>query len=109
MWVHEDIQILTEEGPATRSEAFEKYGDGSFDVQRGKEYRGALRPIRFLAPFLEKKPVVRKEKCIGCGICVQVCPVEGKAVALGADKRLHTIIPSASNATAVRRCALKAR
>lgn len=84
---YEDIQILTEEGPATRSKAFEKYGDGSFDVQRGKEYRGALRPIRFLAPFLEKKPVVRKEKCIGCGICVQVCPVEGKAVALGADKK----------------------
>ncbi|MFR8040078.1 MAG: DUF362 domain-containing protein [Anaerovoracaceae bacterium] len=84
---YEDIQILTEECPATRSEAFEKYGDGSFDVQRGKEYRGALRPIRFLAPFLEKKPVVRKEKCIGCGICVQVCPVEGKAVALGADKK----------------------
>ena len=50
------------------------------NVQRGAEYRGMLRPVRFLAPLLEKKPIVRKNICIGCGICVNACPVEGKAI-----------------------------
>ena len=39
-----------------------------------------LKPVRFLAPLLEKKPIVRKNICIGCGICVNACPVEGKAI-----------------------------
>lgn len=79
------IDIVTASGVLTAMEAFEKYGDGSFDVQRGSEYKGMLRPIRFLAPILEKKPVIRKEKCVGCGLCVKVCPVEGKAVYIEAD------------------------
>jgi len=29
---------------------------------------------------LQKKPVVKKDKCVGCGICVEACPVEGKAI-----------------------------
>ncbi|RLE51225.1 MAG: ferredoxin [Candidatus Methanomethylicota archaeon] len=38
------------------------------------------------------KPVVDPEKCVGCGTCVQVCPVgvyelqEGKAVPVNADQ-----------------------
>ena len=50
-----------------------------FDVQRhslmGKKpsYMGVLEPLL-------KKPVIDPEKCIKCGTCVKVCPVEGKAV-----------------------------
>ena len=78
----EDVRIITEEGVLSCGEVFEKYGDSTFSVQRGAEYRGALKPVKFLAPFLEKKPVIKRERCIGCGICVQACPAEKKAIGI---------------------------
>jgi len=42
--------------------------------------------VKFLAPLLEKKPIVKTEKCIGCGICVKACPVEGKAIHVVSSK-----------------------
>ena len=79
---YENIEIMTADGILTPEQAAELYGNRSFNVQRSREFRGALRPVRFLAPFLEKKPVVKKERCIGCGMCVKACPVDGKAVSL---------------------------
>lgn len=75
-----EVEVLTEDGSMSPEEAGAKYGNRNFNVQRSAEFRGALQPVRFLAPFLEKKPVVKREKCVGCGICVRACPVEGKAV-----------------------------
>ena len=75
-----DIEIIDKDGALSIGDAYRKYGSGSFSVQRGAEYRGMLKPVRFLAPFLEKKPVVKREKCVGCGICVNACPVDGKAI-----------------------------
>lgn len=77
---YEDITVVTEEGDLTIKEAAEKYGDKDFNVQRGKEYKGKLQAVRFLVPLLQKKPVVKESKCIGCGVCVDSCPVEGKAI-----------------------------
>ena len=78
----EDMEVLTGEGVLTPRQAAEKYGDSSFSVQRSSEFRGNLRPVRFLAPLLQKKPVVREDVCIGCGICREVCPVPQKAITL---------------------------
>ena len=59
-----ELCVVTEDGTITAEEASAIYGDKDFNVQRGTEYRGALRPVRFLAPLLEKKPVVRQERCM---------------------------------------------
>ncbi|MDO4176186.1 MAG: DUF362 domain-containing protein [Bacillota bacterium] len=57
-----------------------KYGDRNFNVQRSVEYRGNFRIMKLVGRFIEKKPIVLEDKCIGCGICEASCPVEGKAV-----------------------------
>lgn len=87
---YENIIVVTEDGEMTPRQAAEEYGDKEFNVQRGKEYQGQLQAVRFLVPFLQKKPVVRENKCIGCGICVDSCPVEGKAIHVmkGRSKRI---------------------
>lgn len=79
---YENIEIITADGILTPEQAAELYGNRSFNVQRSREFRGALKPVRFLVLFLEKKPIVKKERCIGCGMCVKACPVDGKAVSL---------------------------
>lgn len=78
--IYENVDVVTEEGVITLQEAAEKYGNKDFNVQRGKEYKGTLQAVRFLVPLLQKKPVVKESKCVGCGICVKSCPVEGKAI-----------------------------
>lgn len=80
---YENIVVITEEGEMTAGEAAAEYGDKEFNVQRGKEYKGTLQAVRFLVPFLQKKPVVKENICVGCGICVNSCPVEGKAIHIG--------------------------
>ncbi|MBD3385121.1 DUF362 domain-containing protein [candidate division KSB1 bacterium] len=52
-----------------------------FDVDRKP-----LRPYRtkgirqFLSQIITLKPVIRRERCIKCGKCVEVCPTDPKAV-----------------------------
>lgn len=69
----EDIEVVTEDGIITCGEAFTKYGNAKFNVNRSdfkKEKPGKN----------GRKPYIVKEKCIKCGICVDICPVEGKAL-----------------------------
>lgn len=78
----EQIQLLTEEGELSMAEAVAKWGNADFNVERGEEFKGQLSGIRFLQPLLDRKPYVKKQLCVGCGICVQACPVEEKAIYL---------------------------
>jgi len=85
----QNIEIITIDGIITPQEAFDRYGSGEFNVQRAREYRGALEQVRFLKPILEKKPIVKKELCVGCGVCVDTCPVDGKAIKLVNKKAVY--------------------
>jgi uncharacterized protein (DUF362 family)/Pyruvate/2-oxoacid:ferredoxin oxidoreductase delta subunit len=52
-----------------------------FDINRSKiaafKSRGLL---RILSNIFVSKPTINKNKCIRCGMCVQMCPVQPKAV-----------------------------
>lgn len=76
MPMHKDGEIIDMDDMAF------KYGDRHFNVQRAREYRGNFKIMRAVGRFIEKKPIVLEDKCIGCGICEETCPVEGKAIKL---------------------------
>ncbi|MDD4200204.1 MAG: DUF362 domain-containing protein [Eubacteriales bacterium] len=86
---HEEIEVVLGYVPMVKDgtlmhldEVGVKYGNSDFNVQRSASYRGNFRIVHLLSRFLEKKPVVEEQKCIGCGICERACPVEGKAISL---------------------------
>jgi uncharacterized protein (DUF362 family)/Pyruvate/2-oxoacid:ferredoxin oxidoreductase delta subunit len=70
-----DIEVVTVDGIITCEDAYKKYGNPKFNVNRGalkKEKPGKT----------GRKPYIVEEKCIKCGICVDACPVEGKALSM---------------------------
>ena len=80
-WREENIRLLTDGGEITMQEAVERFGNPDFNVDRKKQ-RGNLWN-RFNNGFLryfQKKPYIEEDKCKKCGICVEACPVEGKAL-----------------------------
>lgn len=81
-WQAADIEVITREGIMTTGQAGEVYGKADFDVNRGREVRRLWRQIRWIARHFQRKPYIVEEKCIRCGICEAVCPIEGKAVHL---------------------------
>ena len=62
-------------------DAFDSFRCHDFVIDRTpiKPYKekGAL---RFVSNRLVPKPVITREKCIMCGVCITVCPVKPKAV-----------------------------
>lgn len=80
VWQEEQVMLLTEEGVLSVQEAAARFGKKDFNVDRRKvKSDGWVRMSRALKIF-QKKPYIRKERCIKCGICVESCPVEGKAI-----------------------------
>lgn len=79
-WKEEEIEILTPEGEISMEDVFSRFGRPDFKVDRSRSKgRGILGKIGFLRVF-QKKPYIDKDACKRCGVCVESCPVEGKAV-----------------------------
>lgn len=79
-WQKGNIELLTETGTITMDELVKSHGKPGFRVERKRSKgRGILGNIGFLRVF-QKKPYIESDKCKRCGICVESCPVEGKAV-----------------------------
>lgn len=79
-WHTEDIELVTEQGPITMENLVKTHGNPDYNVDRTRSRgSGILSKIGFLRIF-QKKPYIDPEKCRKCGICVESCPVDGKAL-----------------------------
>ena len=58
----------------------EKYGNPNFNVDRTKVRNNVWTKLAKALNIFQKKPYIEPDKCICCGICVNSCPVPGKAV-----------------------------
>lgn len=58
----------------------EKYGNPNFNVDRTKVRNNVWTKLAKALNIFQKKPYIEPDKCIRCGICVNSCPVPGKAV-----------------------------
>lgn len=82
VWREKDIDVITREGILTASQVKERFGKKDYDVNRGREGRRIWRQIRWISRHFQRKPYIVESRCIRCGICVEACPVEGKAIQL---------------------------
>jgi MinD superfamily P-loop ATPase len=72
-WVNEDIELV--------GDSLESFYQPVFDVKR--EPLKTFIPggvVGFLRSTIVSKPCIETEKCKKCGVCVQMCPVDPKAV-----------------------------
>ena len=61
-------------------EVARRYGNPDFDVDRAGVKKSWLSRYSDMMTAITRRPVIDKEKCIKCGICVSHCPVPGKAI-----------------------------
>ena len=57
-----------------------QYGKADFNVDRTQVRSNIWTKLAKALNILQKKPYIEPDKCIRCGICVNSCPVPGKAV-----------------------------
>ena len=79
-WKEEEITLLTPDGEISMSEAVKRYGNPQFNVDRTEVRRNIWTRMAGALNIFQKKPYIENDKCVHCGICVQSCPVPGKAV-----------------------------
>lgn len=79
-WKEEGITLLTPDGEISMSEAVKRYGNSQFNVDRTEVRKNIWTRMAGALNIFRKKPYIENDKCVHCGICVQSCPVPGKAV-----------------------------
>ncbi|MBR4550361.1 MAG: DUF362 domain-containing protein [Oscillospiraceae bacterium] len=91
-WHEDRIELLLakpgEDGPAvpmTLSAFAQRYGDPAFDVYREKPSSLLARSLSMLSCF-SRRPFIDPKRCVHCGVCVEHCPVPGKALSFRKGK-----------------------
>ena len=79
-WKEEEITLLTPDGEISMAEVVKKYGNPDFNVDRTEVRKNIWTRMAGALNIFQKKPYIEADKCVRCGICVQSCPVPGKAV-----------------------------
>lgn len=83
----EEITVRTPDGDITPQEAAARYGKPDFNVDRNELKRSLFMKLMPLLPALQPRPKVNKSACVGCGVCMEACPVPEKAVTSGNGKK----------------------
>lgn len=79
-WHPERICLLLPDGEISMEEAVRRFGNPKFVVDRSPQKSDWWVWMAKFFHIFQKKPYILEDKCIGCGICVDSCPVEGKAL-----------------------------
>ncbi len=76
----EDIELVTDDGETDFDLIISKYMKPNFDVIRSRHTsRGLMRLVTGLSIF-KRRPRINAGLCKKCGVCVEACPVDGKAI-----------------------------
>ena len=77
----ENIEIVEPTGSVISMETLVKqYGNPNFNVDRTQVRSNIWTKLAKALNIFQKKPYIEPDKCVRCGICVNSCPVPGKAV-----------------------------
>lgn len=79
-WQEDRIELVTPKGELSLEGAAARYGNPGFRVSRKREKVRGWMGAAGIFRFLQKKPKIIPERCRKCGVCVDSCPVEGKAL-----------------------------
>lgn len=80
-WKEEEIELLLPGGEEiSMKEAVRLYGNPEFQVDRRVVRENIWSRMARALKLFQKKPYIQQDLCIRCGICVESCPVPGKAV-----------------------------
>ena len=58
----------------------EEFITKDFNIVRRPVKSESFSKLRFLKPLILRKPYIEAQKCVKCGICIEACPVEPKAL-----------------------------
>ena len=79
-WKEEKITLMAPDGEISMADAVKRYGNPDFNVDRTEVRKNIWTRMAGALNIFQKKPYIEADKCVRCGICVQSCPVPGKAV-----------------------------
>ena len=79
-WKEEKITLMAPDGEISMADAVKRYGNPDFNVDRIEVRKNIWTRMAGALKIFQKKPYIETDKCVRCGICVQSCPVPGKAV-----------------------------
>jgi Pyruvate/2-oxoacid:ferredoxin oxidoreductase delta subunit len=75
------IDVVTPQGAISVEEAVSRFGNPSFRVDRSGSTTAAWTSLDSVTRAFARKPHINPAKCVKCGVCVDACPVDGKALA----------------------------
>ena len=83
-WREENIQVIVADDEGIRESSMEElvsqFGKPDFHVDRTQVRTNIWTRMAKALNLFQKKPYIEEDKCVRCGICVNSCPVPGKAV-----------------------------